>query len=673
MKGALKWAGIVVGALVLILIAALLIIPQFIDIQKYKPVLEGKVAEATGRPFSIGGDLQLSLFPWAGVSLSDLTLGNPEGFAEKQFVSIQSFDVRVKLLPLLTKDIQVKRFILNQPKIVLVKTKGGRGNWTQPKKAAPAVEEKTGPSTPATDVDLPVKALAVGEFSVKDGVVVFIDQAAGTRRQVTDIDLNFSDVSLEKPVKMAFSALLDGKPVSAKGTVGPVGKTIGRQPIAFDLTVETLKQLTVMLKGQVNNPLADPSANLSVTVSEFSPRRLMDALGAALPVQTADPAALSRLALKAQVSAGPRSVAISGGELDLDDSKMAFNLKASEFDRPNVAFEADLDKIDLDRYLPPESEKKDSAPEKKEASKPAEKPDYEPLRKLILDGSVKIGELTVRKASLQQLLVKVKAKNGVIRIDPAKMNLYDGTFAAQTIVDVRTDTPATKLSLDLEGVQVNPLLRDFMDKDILEGSTRARIELSMQGDDAATVKRTLDGSGQLSFTDGAIKGVDLAAMARNTKAAFGLAQPGAERPRTDFTELNVPFAIKAGRFSTPQAELKSPFIRLKANGAAHLVRETIDFRVDPKLVGTIKGQGDTQKRSGLLVPVVISGTFGKPEFRPDLEALARQRLDVDKKTLEKTGKELLESQVKELTDPESAGEKPEDKAKGLLKGLFNRD
>lgn len=133
MKSFLKWGAIIIGCLAVVIIAAMLLIPMFVDVQKYKPVLESKVTEATGRPFSVGNDLRLSLFPWAGVSFSDLRLGNPAGFAEKDFVAVKSFEVRIKLLPLLSKDIQIKRFVLNEPRIILLKNKKGRANWEQPK------------------------------------------------------------------------------------------------------------------------------------------------------------------------------------------------------------------------------------------------------------------------------------------------------------------------------------------------------------------------------------------------------------------------------------------------------------------------------------------------------------------------------------------------------------
>ena len=133
MKSFLKWGAIIIGCVVVVIIGAMLLIPMFVDVQKYKPVLESKVTEATGRPFSVGDDLLLSLFPWAGVSFSDLRLGNPAGFAEKDFVTIKSFEVRIKLLPLISKDVQIKRFVVNEPRFTLIKDKKGRANWEQPK------------------------------------------------------------------------------------------------------------------------------------------------------------------------------------------------------------------------------------------------------------------------------------------------------------------------------------------------------------------------------------------------------------------------------------------------------------------------------------------------------------------------------------------------------------
>ena len=139
-------------------------------------------------------------------------------------------------------------------------------------------------------------------------------------------------------------------------------------------------------------------------------------------------------------------------------------------------------------------------------------------------------------------------------------------------------------------------------------------------------------------------------MARNVKAALGGKVKSGPKPRTDFSELLVPFTMDNGVFHTPETSLKSPLLRLLAAGKADLVTETLDFRIDPKLVDTIKGQGDAKDRSGLGVPIIVTGSFDQPVFLPDVAAMAKDQL---KKNLNPSG-------------ADGAPVKPGDLIKGLL-------
>ena len=654
MNKGIKWGLIVCASLVVVVVAVLLIAPAFIDIQDYKPEIEKIISEKTGRPFTVGDDLNLTLFPWIGVSLSDAQLGNTSGFAEKDFVSVKSFEVRVKLLPLLSKDVQLKRFILNEPKITLVKNKNGRVNWAMPadtKEKAPAEKTKKESKAPAAEAGLPIKDLTVGELSIKNGSVIWIDKTTDTRKEITALNLTLQDVSLEGPVKLSFSAMLDNQPLSVNGTVGPVGKDFKQATIPLDLDVNAFKQLALQLKGNVKNPASKPGFDMAVEIKEFSPRQLMAGLDQKFPVATSDPKALDRVALKANLKGDASKVAVTNGILNLDESTLNFSLKASDFSRPNLAFDLNLDQINVDRYLPPKSEKKPVA-EKPTEKKPT---DYAPLRRLILDGRIQIGQLVANKAKIQDLLLQIKAKNGIFDLDPLKLAMYQGNVSGKGNFNVQTNTPKSSVNLEVENIQAGPLLKDVLEKDILEGVTNAQLKLSMSGEDATMIKKTLNGNGQVRFTDGAVIGIDLAGMVRNVKAAFGLEQKPAQRPRTDFAELNAPFSIKKGLVHTPETRLKSPLIRVIAAGDANLVKETLDFRVEPKVVASIKGQGDEEQRSGLMVPVIVSGTFSDPKFAPDLAGVAQKQLEekilgsgkgekgLDKKDLEKTAKDALKS------------------------------
>jgi len=169
----------------------------------------------------------------------------------------------------------------------------------------------------------------------------------------------------------------------------------------------------------------------------------------------------------------------------------------------------------------------------------------------------------------------------------------------------------------------------------------------------------LNGKGQFLFTDGAIKGIDLANMVRNVTSSFGLSQQGAEKPRTDFSELNAPFTITNGVVDTQGTTLSSPLVRVLATGKANLVDESLDFRVEPKFVATLKGQGDTKERSGITVPVLVKGTFNSPSFQPDLKGM-----------LEKELKGGTLPVPKDLLKPQEGQTKPSGESlKGIFKGL----
>jgi AsmA protein len=283
--------------------------------------------------------------------------------------------------------------------------------------------------------------------------------------------------------------------------------------------------------------------------------------------------------------------------------------------------------------------------------------DYSPLRKLLLDGTVRIDKLRIKKAAMEKIHLKIKAKNGIFDLDPMSMTAYQGNISANAELNVKKDTPKTSIVLSAREIQANPMLNDVLQKDFLEGLLTARMNLDLVGDDADVIKKTLTGKGDLLFKDGAIKGIDIDSMVRNIKTAFGQTEKGRAQPRTDFSELHIPFSVERGVVDAPQATLTSPLLRVSAKGKADLVTEQLDFRVEPKFVGTLKGQGDTKSRAGLVVPILVTGTFAAPKFRPDLEAMFKQKIeqslpDLQKQLLDsgsqKEGSKSVEKQLKDL-------------------------
>ena len=662
MSKVFKLGGIAVGLVVLLVVGAVVLVPMFVDVQRYKPEIEALVTEQTGRKFSMGDDIRLSVFPWVGVSLSDLVLGNAEGFDGDEMISVKRFEVRLKVLPLLSRKVEVDTFIMDSPRIRLVKNKAGKGNWENIGPVKEAEEQPKAEAGDAAKGGLPVTSLMVGQFSVINGLLSYADQSQGMSREISDLNLELTDISLDSPVTISFSAKVDGQPLSLSGKAGPIGQEPGESDISLDLVVKALDTLELKLKGRVIQPAAAQKLEMEIELASFSPRKLFERMGRPFPVETSDPAVLDKVSLKTRISGSATDVALSDGIVVLDDSTLRFSARAKDFDKPDLRFDLNLDGIDTDRYLPP-AQKGEAAASKsdtpqKTASAKKGKTEYAPLRKMVLDGKARIGKLKAANLKMENMVVHVTGKNGVFNLDPFSVDLYQGKAGAKARLDVRKNRPATNVSINVQGVQAGPMIKDAAQKELIEGALAADITLAMTGDTPDRIRQSLGGKGNLTFLDGAIVGIDIAGTVRDAVSGLGLGQKTAEKPRTDFAELKIPFTADKGLVKVPGASLVSPLLRLGTRGKTNLVKEDLDFRVEPKFVATLKGQGDTEERSGLLVPLLVTGTYAAPKIRPDLKAMIGGQVpDGDK--------------IKQLIKGGDSGKSTEEKAKDLIKGLFN--
>lgn len=668
MNKRLKWFLIASGTFVSLILLAILIVPQVVDVNRYRPQIEHQVTQATGRPFVLGGELDLSVFPWMGLTLSDLTLGSPAGFDQKEFITIKRFEVRVKVLPLFSRTIQVKKFVVDTPQIFLVKNTTGGTNWnmgqTQPATSKQQPADRGAPAGKAAG-SLPFKALFVDEFAIQNGGIHYSDLGLKVKKEISNITLTLEDLNLEDPIKVDFSAIADGHPLSLNGLVGPIGKEPGRGTIPLDLTLQALDEITMKVKGAVTDPITTPEFDLGIGLSDFSPRKLLTALGNSTPILTADPRVLEHLQLNLHLKGDPGAVSVSNGTLILDDSTLTFSARAKDFSKPDLDVDMVVDKIDLDRYLPPKQSPGTPTETVKDPPEPSTtanaKIDYAPLRKLIVDTTLKIESLVAQKAKLQKVQMTIRGKNGHFNLDPLSLDLYQGTIVSRADLDVTTDTPKINLTVDAQKIASGALIADVLEKKVIQGQVNSTIGIAFAGETPGAIKKSLNGRGNLKFTDGAIIGIDIPGMVRNVKASFGLGEQTTTPPRTDFAELILPFTITNGLVDITDTALNSPLLRVTAKGTTDLTTETLDMRVEPKFVSTLKGQGDTKERSGLMVPVLVTGTLDKPRFSPDLKSMVQSIIPDEK---------ALKSLVKDGKIDKDAVQKTGEDIKQLFKGFL---
>jgi AsmA protein len=162
---------------------------------------------------------------------------------------------------------------------------------------------------------------------------------------------------------------------------------------------------------------------------------------------------------------------------------------------------------------------------------------------------------------------------------------------------------------------------DAADFQRLEGHGSVSLDLSAYGDSQRAIVSALGGKANLEFTDGAIRGVNIAQMMRNLGTGIVDGWQGGEGEKTDFASLGASFTVAKGNATTTDLHLVGPLVRMSGAGTVNLPAKQLNFRVDPQLVASLEGQGGKNDVSGLGVPVMIVGPWAKPKIYPDIKGI----------------------------------------------------
>lgn len=712
MKKLLKIVGIAVLVTIVLLVGAAVALPLLVDPDDVKAQLSARVKEHTGRELSIPGEVELSVFPWLGASLGEVSLGNAEGFSAPVFASTSKVDVRVKLMPLLDRRVEMDTVVVHGLTLNLERNKQGDTNWSDLAAgggaSAPASGAPAPGSTPASGGERgqALAALSIGGLDVRDGTLSYTDAQAGQAFTVRNLTLKTGTLSLEpgqsQDLELGFDLNSANPPLDGRVTAtaslsvdqGANTAAISGLDVNGEFTGDTLPggKLSMQLGADAQMDLAkhtlavrnlrlqvadlvatgtldasgldkSPAYTGELNVAEFNPRKLIEGLGHTAPA-TADPGALARAALNATFSGGADALSVEPLQLTLDESTVTGKAGVSNFARPAVRFALALDAIDLDRYLPPGQEASAASPGAA-AGGAADALPLDTLRALDVAGSIKAGKLEVAKMDLSDVTATINAKDGLLRLSPIAAKLYQGSYAGSITLDARNNPPTLAVDEKIAGVAIEPLLTDLQGEAArISGTAEASAKLTAAGTDPESIKRTLNGNLAFVLRDGAVKGYDIAQMIRNAKSYLGKDVAYDANRKTDFAEIKGTATVTNGVVSNPDLSAKSPLLRVDGNGQASLPTETIDYRVRATLVASAQGQGgkDVSELAGVPLPIHITGTFSDPKPRPDFEAMMQGAVAAK-------GKELIEEQKGKVTEKlkESLGDKAGDALKGLLK------
>ena len=652
---AAKIAGIALGILLLLLALTLLAAKLLINPNEFKPRIVSAVRASTGRELSLPGDLKLGVFPWVSLELGPASLSNPPGFPATPFVAVQHLSLRVRLLPLLRKQLQIGLIEADGLQLNLQKDAQGRGNWQGlaggPRAPAPSGTAAAGTSGALEDLagvqlkdsrltygDLRAEAINLEIGRIHSGVLTPLSLklrlTTSARATPTTVEARFSlrpDLGAGK--LMLKDVDLTGTPVAHPKGAAPVVRFAAAE-VSVDLDAQTLSapQFSAQLDAarlagtlQGRQLLDDPQLSGTFNLAAVSPRALLAALGSQLP-PTRDPRALTQLSAAGAFRYGSNTAELQRIEVHLDGATLRGSAAVTDLKRDALSFDLSIDRCDFDRYRAPPL-----AAEPRTAAPRAPGPNAAPsaLKSLLLQGRLRVGSATVANLHATQLAATVQAKDGVLRLAPVSAQFYGGAYSGGITVDSRSTVPQLTIDQSLTNVDVGPMLKDLAKSGRISGRGNVTTNLTAQGLDSAAIVRTLNGRANAVLNDGAIEGLDLwfeinRALTLLQKQSLA---GGTGSGRTRFEVFRASADIRDGVATSKDLTVISQNLRVTGAGSVNLVNEGLDYRMNATVLRQPTAGAVTAANTLASLPVRIGGTLASPKVTPDLEGLARSRVE----------------------------------------------
>ncbi|MGD8741606.1 MAG: AsmA family protein [Desulfobacterales bacterium] len=251
-----KWILGICVCLIVALMAAVYIFLRTYDYNKLRPRIEQMVKEATGRELNLAGDISLAVGFSPALVVTDITFANAPWASQLQMVKIGRLQAQVRLLPLLVRDVELRRVGLKGVDVLLETNPDGQGNWEFAVDESPA--KKAGASK-ATGIN-------IDNIRIENLNLTFHDGKTGSATRFNLTDLKVTRQAAADVLAVDLRAEYSGKPVTLSGTTGLVSEAMASKRFPFKLA-GTFSDATVKLEGALDDVIELKGIDVKVQTS----------------------------------------------------------------------------------------------------------------------------------------------------------------------------------------------------------------------------------------------------------------------------------------------------------------------------------------------------------------------------------------------------------------------
>lgn len=617
-----------------VVVGAIALIPS----ERVAGLATDQFRKLTGRELVLTEAVEPTLWPTLGVRTGPVSIANAEWSDEGPMFEADALEIKLDMAALIAGEIRIIGVEAIAPRILLERSQDGQENWVFGGGGAGG--------TISADTPGVGRAYTLTRGVITAGTFRFIDHQAGTRIALDAVAAEVAIPDYTGPATLTGRAMMNGAPVDVAATAGVFSAlTEGRVvPMLVQLSAPGV---TLGFDGRAGvQPLAAEGA-FSLEVSDLA--RAATLAGVAEPGLPAGLGA-ERIAAEGQLTlTADGSAYLRNATVRLDGNTLTGDFDVTQGGpRPKIAAQVNAGKLNLAGLAEGASGGGEASASAGASGWSADPIDVSGLG--AVDASVALSaeaiDLGPLAAGPTRVLMTLDRARAVFEIK--RLDAYGGRVTGQFVTNGRGGLSVGG-DLIFARLATEQLLGDLAGYDRLIGQGDLRLKFLGVGNSVAALMQGLKGEGSLSLGKGELRGLDIAGMLRSLDPNFV-----GEGQKTIFDGVTASFSIAGGVLSNADLKLVAPLLTATGAGRIGLGQRTLDYGLRPTALAEADGTG------GIMVPLLITGTWAKPKFALDLESLARERMELEVKALE----EKARARAKELE--EEAKAKLADKARDEL-------
>lgn len=599
MAQGIKRLGMPIAALLAVALIGLTTVSWLIDPNAVRLSVEKQIRAATGLDLMVNGDVHVSIFPGSFIRLRQVGLKGAgtrgSGIADEP-LTVDELTANLRLLPLLMRRFEIADVTLQHPRMTVKHGPEGRSNWT------PIIETLARTIKPGKD-----SPVSFSEIRIKDGILLYVNDARQVDETITGIDLSLAWPSISR--SFAATGQFDWRGEVVDGSLS-IGDFLAA--LSGERSVLKIRAASAPLKFAFDGAIANRASLLmegTLTADSPSLRNALRWAGQAPP----GTGGLGRFALKARTNVVGESIALTNVNLELDGNTAEGVITYSNTDRQTMQATLAADALDFTPYI---NTVRLLASGARDWNRQLF--DLRGLSATDLDMRLSAAKVTIGQSKLGRTAIGANLRSGTLALSIGEAQIYGGILKGSLGIARTSAVADVKAQFQFTDVDLATSASEMFGVSKLSGRGNLSLSLEASGASPFELVQSLDGTANLTGHDGEIGGLNveqlLKRLERRPLSGAGNFRSGS----TPFDTMNVSIRFTDGVATAEDARIEGPTTRVLLTGTASVPSREYDLKGVASLISASDAPPAFQ------LPFVVQGPWDDPLIFPDSDSLIRR-------------------------------------------------